>query len=63
VDVFIEIDDDATEVWQEYQSIKKIKDRFERKRKFNQFKKDLYMYVLSLPELLSESRLILMKRI
>lgn len=50
VDVFIEIDDDATEVWQEYQSIKKIKDRFERKRKFNQFKKDLYMYVLSLPE-------------
>ncbi|WP_265447018.1 CRISPR-associated helicase Cas3' [Acetivibrio straminisolvens] len=50
VDVFIEIDDDAAKVWQEYQSIKKIKDRFERKRKFNRHKKDLYMYVLSLPE-------------
>ncbi|HOM03576.1 MAG TPA: CRISPR-associated helicase Cas3' [Acetivibrio sp.] len=50
VDVFIEIDDDATKVWQEYQSIKQMKDRFESKRKFNQHKKDLYMYVLSLPE-------------
>lgn len=50
VDVFVEIDDDAAKVWQEYQKIKKMKDRFERKRKLNQHKKDLYMYVLSLPE-------------
>lgn len=50
VDVFIEIDDKATKVWEEYQTIKKMKNRFERKRKLNQQKKDFYMYVLSLPE-------------
>jgi len=27
-----------------------VKDRFDRKRKLNRLKKDLYMYVLSLPE-------------
>lgn len=50
VDVFVEIDDKATEVWQKYQSIKQMRDRFERKRELNKHKKDLYMYVLSLPE-------------
>lgn len=50
VDVFVEIDDEATKAWQKYQSIRKMKDRFERKRKLNKHKKDLYMYVLSIPE-------------
>ncbi|NLP15262.1 MAG: CRISPR-associated helicase Cas3' [Clostridium sp.] len=50
VDVFVEIDDEATKAWQKYQEIKTVKDRFERKRKLNRHKKDLYMYVLSLPE-------------
>ena len=39
MDVFVEIDDDAAKVWQEYQKIKKMKDRFERKRKLNQHKR------------------------
>jgi len=50
VDVFVEIDDEATKAWQMYQRIKQMKDRFERKRELNKHKKDLYMYVLSLPE-------------
>lgn len=50
VDVFIEIDEEAKFVWNRYQEIKKIKDRFERRRKLNQHKKKLYSYVLSLPE-------------
>lgn len=50
VDVFVEIDEEASKVWQEYQEIKNVKDRFDRKRKLNRLKKDLYMYVLSLPE-------------
>ena len=50
VDVFIEIDDEAAKVWEEYQDIKQIKDRFERKRQLNKLKKDFYKFVLSLPE-------------
>jgi len=50
VDVFIEADDEASEVWEKYQSIKLIADRFERKRQFNKLKKDFYQFVLSLPE-------------
>lgn len=50
VDVFIEIDDEASEVWSKYQGIKSMKNRFERKRKLNRIKKDFYQYVLSLPE-------------
>ena len=50
VDVFVEIDDEATKVWEEYKEIKQMKNRFERKRKLNKQKKDFYKYVLSLPE-------------
>ncbi len=50
VDVFVEIDDEAVKVWEEYQSIKQMKNRFERKRQLNKQKKDFYKYVLSLPE-------------
>ncbi len=50
MDVFVEIDDEAVKVWEEYQSIKQMKNRFERKRQLNKQKKDFYKYVLSLPE-------------
>lgn len=50
VDVFIELDEAASEVWGKYEQVKKIKNRFERKRELNKFKKDLYDYVVSVPE-------------
>jgi len=50
VDVFIEVDDEASKVLEEYRNIKQIKNRFERKRQLNKQKKDFYKYVLSLPE-------------
>lgn len=50
VDVFIEVDDEASKVWEEYRSTKNIKNRFERKRQLNKQKKDFYKFVLSLPE-------------
>jgi len=63
VDVFIEIDDDATEVWQEYQSIKKIKTGLSEKGNLISSKKTCICMCSVFPNLLSESRLILMKRI
>ncbi|MDQ2085337.1 CRISPR-associated helicase Cas3' [Herbivorax sp. ANBcel31] len=50
VDVYVEIDGEAEKILGEYQNIKKIKNRFERKKKLNSIKKDFYKYVLSLPE-------------
>ncbi len=50
VDIFIEVDDNARSVWQEYQEIKSIKDLRERKRRFLGIKKDFYDYVISVPK-------------
>jgi CRISPR-associated endonuclease/helicase Cas3 len=50
IDVFIEADDNAKGIWQEYQEIKSIKDVRERKKKFLGIKKDFYEYVISVPE-------------
>jgi len=50
VDVFIEIDDEASNVWRQMEEIKYIKDRFVRKRELNRIKKDVYQYVVSIPE-------------
>ena len=39
MDVFVEIDEEASKVWREYQEIKNVKDRFDRKRKLNRLKR------------------------
>ena len=50
VDVFIEVDDDAKSVWQEYKEIKSLKDLRERKKRFLGVKKEFYDHVISVPE-------------
>lgn len=48
-DVFIEVDDEAQEIWQQYINIKNMKDLFKRKRLFDKIKADFYQYVVSIP--------------
>lgn len=50
VDVFIELDDNAKEVWKRYSKIKVIKNLIERKKEFLKIKKDFYDYVISVPK-------------
>jgi CRISPR-associated endonuclease/helicase Cas3 len=47
-DVFIEIDQNAEEVWRKYLDLKG-RDLFERKKTFDSFKSDFYQYVISIP--------------
>lgn len=46
--VFVEVDDDAKEVWSQYMELKS-KDLFERKKAFDAIKADFYQYVISIP--------------
>jgi len=50
VDVFIEINDEAADIWRQIEEVKSIKDGFSRKRELNKIKKDIYQYVVSIPE-------------
>ena len=47
--VFIELDDEAKEIWQEFSKIWQISDIFERKKAFDSIKADFYTYVVSVP--------------
>lgn len=49
IDTFIEIDNDARQIWKEYLKIKEIVNLFERRLEFNQIKADFYKYVISVP--------------
>jgi len=49
-DLFIEINDDAEKVWEQYKNIREEKDVFKRKSLFNGIKKDFYNYIISVPE-------------
>lgn len=49
VDVFIELDDRAEEIWQEYISLQTVADFFEKKRRFDKIKNEFYQYVISIP--------------
>ena len=49
IDVFIEYDDGAGKVWQEFQEIKKIGHLFERKKEFLKIRKEFYNYLISVP--------------
>jgi CRISPR-associated endonuclease/helicase Cas3 len=47
MDVFIELDDNAREIWNKFQDILGIKNPIERKNKFLQIKKQFYEYIIS----------------
>jgi CRISPR-associated endonuclease/helicase Cas3 len=49
IDVFIEYDDNAEKIWEEFQKIKQIKNLFERKKEFLKIRKDFYNYIISIP--------------
>ncbi len=49
VDVFIELNNDAKNVWSKFEHIKEIRDLFERRLEFNKIKSDFYNYVISIP--------------
>lgn len=48
-DLFIEIDGDASDVWEKYIEARQIKDPFDKKSKINRLKKHFYHYVISVP--------------
>lgn len=49
IDVFIELDDNAHNIWQKYISLKNVTDVFERKKLFDAIKANFYQYVISIP--------------
>jgi CRISPR-associated endonuclease/helicase Cas3 len=49
IDVFIELNDDAKGVWNEFESIKEIRNLFERRIAFSKIKSKFYKYVISIP--------------
>lgn len=48
-DVFVEYDEDAKKIWQEFKRIKQNKNLFERRKEFLQIRNDFYNYVISVP--------------
>lgn len=49
IDIFIEFDDNAQEIWRKYLNIKHLKDIFLKKKVFDSFRADFYDYVISVP--------------
>ncbi len=49
IDVFVEFDDHAEELWEMYMGLKEIDNPIERKVKFDSFKADFYQYIISVP--------------
>lgn len=49
VDVFVELDDHATEIWKQVEKLSEIENIFEKKHKFEEIKQDFYNYVISIP--------------
>ncbi|MDI6618632.1 MAG: CRISPR-associated helicase Cas3' [Clostridiales bacterium] len=49
VDTFIELNKEASELWQKYINLKNIKNLFERRNLFYNFKADFYKYTISIP--------------
>ncbi len=50
IDVFIEADEEAKKIWEEFKNIKEIKDPFERKVEFLKIRNKFYEYVISVEE-------------
>jgi len=49
IDVFIELDEEAKEIWKKYINLKQIDDLFLRKKAFDAIKSDFYKYIISIP--------------
>jgi len=49
IDVFIELDEEAKEIWKNYINLKHIDDLFSRKKAFDAIKPDFYQYIISIP--------------
>jgi len=47
LDVFVEVDEEAEQIWSKYEEIMKKEDRLERRREFLKMKKRFYDYVIS----------------
>lgn len=47
--VFVELDQEAKEVWAQYEKIIQMKDFYEKQEEFNAIKKTFYDYVISIP--------------
>lgn len=50
IDVFVEADDDATLLWEQYLELKNIEDYFQRRQEFNKIRKHFYQYIISIPK-------------
>ena len=55
IDVFIEYNDEAIEIWKKFKKIKDVTDASERRRKFTSIKKQFRDYVISVPEKYKEN--------
>jgi len=49
-DVFIEIDEEAEKIWNEYKFIINSDDKYKKKQAFDGIKSDFYSYVISIPQ-------------
>lgn len=49
IDVFIEYNEDAANVWEKYVYIKGISDLIQRRSEFNKIKADFYKYTVAIP--------------
>lgn len=47
IDIFVELDDEAVQIWKQYQQIMTISEPLERKRCFKEIKRNFYHYVIS----------------
>ncbi len=53
--LFIQLDDESKKMWNEYQEILRVEDRYIREEKYNKIKSKLYSYVISVPKKYYES--------
>jgi CRISPR-associated endonuclease/helicase Cas3 len=49
INVFIELDEEAQEIFQQYEKVIQLTDRWERKKQFAEMKSLFYQYVISIP--------------
>ncbi|WP_292459932.1 CRISPR-associated helicase Cas3' [Methanothermococcus sp.] len=59
INLFVNVEDDAEEVYDEYVRIKSIKDPFKRRNEFLKIKKKFYQYTISVPKYAIEGKNIL----
>jgi len=58
VDVFVEIDDQAKEIWRQYRDLQTEKNNLERTKKYLKMKKDFSEYLISAPDKFAHSLIV-----